>query len=316
MSRLMAWGAWRGAVVVSFAVVASFITSLVMPSSVSGQTLRWELKADESLKYQIKEEVIQTTKVADRDVKSNRTQTIDLTWKVTGMTPQGDAQVTVTIDRVRVSIVQPPFQNFDYDTSNAKAELPPEPFGSIARQLKAMAQTEYSFTLSPSGSVQNFKIPADSLKRLKEGLPEEGGLREGFTEEAMVEMLKQTSPPSFPDEELKPGKTWSSKPTRIESPLGVLTAEKTYSYQGPDAKNPELILVDTETKVSLEPNNTGDFTAKIRSQQGKGKLAFDLALGRIVSTSMDQTLELSIAAPMNQNIEQTTQTRSVMTLQR
>ena len=63
--------------------------------------------------------------------------------------------------------------------------------------------------------------------------------------------------------------------------------------------------------MSLEP--APNVTAKIRSQDGKGSLTFDKENGRLVSSRGTQKTEMVIAA-MGQEIDQTTETTSVMTL--
>lgn len=276
------------------------------------ETLRWKLKPGEVLKYTLEEKMTSSMKITDRDVKSTKTQTINLSWTVKSVSAAGDSDVVARIDRVRMKISQPPFQPFDFDSDADKVDAP-EPFGAIAKQIKAMAGAEFTFQMKASGAVENFKIPADTLKKLREGLPAEGADQGGFSEQALTDMLKQSSPPAFPDDELKPGKSWTAKPARLPSPMGVIVVDKSFTYQGPDPKNSALVQVDTETKVVIEPGADSGVSVKLRSQQGKGRLDFNIESGRIAATTLTQKMELMIAVN-DQNIDQTTETTSTMTL--
>ncbi len=294
-------------------LIAAAITAW-LGAPASAQTLKWKFKAGESFVYALEEKVAQDTKVSDRDVKSTRAQSIQMTWTVNSLTPEGDAAITVRIDRVHLKINQPPYQAFEFDSRSDKTDQV-EPFGSIAKQVKAMVGAEYTFVMKPTGAVDQFKIPPDTVKKLKEGMPAEAAAQGDFSEQALLDMLKQTNPPAFPEGELKPKQAWAAKPARINSPpLGTMVVDKSYTFQGMDAQAPSVALVDTETKVALESSDAGGFSAKIKSQQGRGRLDFDLAAGRVVATSLVQKMELSIAGPMNQVIEQTTETTSTMKL--
>ncbi len=283
------------------------------PASGFAETLRWKLKAGEVLKYSLEEKMASTIKIADREVKSTSFRTIDLTWTVKSVSAAGDADVTARINRVRMKVNQPPFQQFDFDSDSDKTDAA-EPFGPVAKQIKAMAGAEFTFQMKASGAVEDFKIPAETLTKLRQGLPAEGGDQGAFSEQALAEMLKQTSPPAFPDEDLKAGKSWAAKPARLPSPMGVIVLDKSFTFQGPDPKNPAVAQVDTETKVGLEPGDGAAASAKIRSQQGKGRLDFNTETGRITSTSLTQKMEIVIAGPTGQNIDQTTDTTTIMTL--
>ncbi len=297
-----------------FAGVALALAAGLAPAMGFAETLRWKLKAGEVLKYTLEEKMNSTIKIQDRDVKSTKAQTINLTWTVKSVSAAGDADVTARINRVRMKVNQPPFQAFDFDSDSDKVDAP-EPFGAVAKQVKAMAGAEFTFQMKASGAVENFKIPAETIKKLRDGLPADGGgAQDGLTEQALTDMLKQSSPPAFPDEEIKPGKTWAGKPSRMPSPLGVIVVDKSFTFQGPDPKNPAILQVDTETKVGLEPGDNTGYSAKVRSQQGKGRLDFNSESGRIAATTLTQKMELMIAGPMDQNIDQTTETTSTMTL--
>jgi hypothetical protein len=277
----------------------------------SAQTLRWNLKPGDVLHYTLDTTQAANFKVMGRDKKSSRSHTINLSWTVKGVSPVGDAEIALKFDRIRMRIEQPPFVPLQFDSSPNNLEIPQE-FESAERQIKALAGAEFSFELKPSGAVDHLKIPNQTLKNLRDGAGPEAGGQGAISEQALKDMLLQSSPPTFPTESLVPGKNWANKPSRISAPgLGTLVVDQIYSFQGPDSKDPKLLLIGMEARVALEPAQ--DVTAKIRAQEGKGSLTFDSESGRIVSSRVNQKMEMVIS-DRGQDLVQTTETTSTMML--
>jgi hypothetical protein len=200
----------------------------------------------------------------------------------------------------------------EFDSSPNKLEVPEE-FESAQRQIKALAGAEFTFKLKPSGEISELKIPDQTLKTLRAGVPQEAAGQAMISEQGLKDMLLQSSPPPFPADSLEPGKVWKGKPSKLTVPeLGSLVVDQVYTLQGPDAKNPKLLVVGMEARVSLEPAE--NVTAKIRMQEGKGSLTFDTESGRIVNSRSNQRMELVIS-DRGQDIVQTTETNSTMTLE-
>jgi hypothetical protein len=277
------------------------------------QTLRWKLKPGEVLHYTLDSKQAANFKVMGRDKKSSRSHTINLSWTVKSVSAGGDAEIALKFDRIRMRIDQPPFVPLQFDSSPNKLEIPDE-FESAERQIKALAGAEFSFELKPSGAVDHLKIPEQTLKSLRDGAGPEAGGQGAVTEQGLKDMLIQSSPPTFPTESLEPGKNWANKPSRVTAPgLGTLVIDQIYSFQGPDQKDPNLLLIGMEARVALEPAES--VTAKIRAQEGKGSISFDSESGRIVSSRVNQKMELVIS-DRGQDLVQTTETTSAMVLDR
>jgi hypothetical protein len=277
------------------------------------QTLRWRLKRGEVLHYTLDSKQAANFKVMGRDKKSSRSHTINLSWTVKSVSAGGDAEIALKFDRIRMRIDQPPFVPLQFDSSPNNLEIPDE-FESAERQIKALAGAEFSFELKPSGAVDHLKIPEQTLKNLREGAGPEAGGQGAVTEQGLKDMLIQSSPPTFPTESLEPGKNWANKPSRVTAPgLGTLVIDQIYSFQGPDQKDPNLLLIGMEARVALEPAES--VTAKIRAQEGKGSISFDSESGRIVSSRVNQKMELVIS-DRGQDLVQTTETTSAMVLDR
>lgn len=284
------------------------------------ESVTWKLKAGEVLRYVVEEKMTTTSKAGDKQSKGSTTRTINLSWNVKGVSDTGDADVVLRFDRVRMHIETPPFMPYELDSSAAKIEGP-EPFASMARQFKAMAGAEFTFKLKPNGAVEDIQIPESTVKSLRAGISEPAG-QGTFSEQALKDLFVQSTPPAFPANASEPGTSWSSKPAKIPTPIGNVVVDKVFTTAGPDPKNPAVLLINTETKVTIEPHENAGGSAKIQSQEGKGSMEFDIASGRILSTRLSQKIQMLISAPTDPNqkaeqtIDQTTDTTSTMMLER
>jgi hypothetical protein len=281
-----------------------------VPETASAEVLRWKFKAGEALRYSMEQKTSMNVRGMDRENKSTRSQTIEMSWRVTHVAGGGEAEITQRIDRVRMRVEAPPLMPFEFDSNHPKTDVP-EPFEGEAQQLRAMVGAEFSFKIKPTGEIDDIKFPEQTLKALRDAAPR--GAPEGeVSEKVLKDMLLQSSPPAFPDGPLEPGKTWSNRPAKVPIGIGTIVLEKTFTFQGPDAKTPGLMLVGVDTRVALEPAAGANLTAEIRKQDGKGTMTFDANAGHIVSTRGTQKIEMIITL-MDQRIEQTTETTTSMT---
>jgi hypothetical protein len=279
------------------------------------QVIQWKFKAGEVLRYALEQKTVETIKEVGRETKSTRSHVINLSWSVKSVASNGEAEITQRFERARVRIEAPPFMTFAFD-SDAPPIDAPAPFDTVAQQTKAMVGLEFVFKMKPNGEITDIVISPQTVKRLRDASkpPDGAGPAEsGLSEQGMKEMLSQLSPPSFPAGPLEPGKSWSSKPAKVPTPIGNMVMDKLFTFQGADPKNPNLLSVGTETRVALEPLPNSPITAKIRTSESKGSLTFDAEAGRILSTRGTEKMELLLSA-RGEDADQTTETTSSMTL--
>jgi hypothetical protein len=293
------------------AAVSAFLLGACQRDGRAQEILRWKLKAGDVLKYTTEQKIVMSVKVMGRERKQVRTQTTEYHWKVKDVANGGLAEIVQRIDRLGMRVEAPPYMPFEFDSNRPDADVP-EPFESEARQLKATIGAEFVFKMRPNGEIADIQISEATLKKLRDALPPgEAGGQTAFSEQGLKDMLMQSSPPPFPETPLDPGKSWSSKPAKRSVPQGSLVIDKVFTFQGPDPKDPKLMLIGMESRVALEPAENG--TAKIRSQEGKGSLIFDSEAGRVVSSHGTQKTELLMSS-MGQEIDQTTDMTSSMSL--
>jgi hypothetical protein len=292
---------------------AAFLFLFLGTDAQSQDTLRWKLSPGEVLRYKTEQEMRVSLKEQgkSREGKQRRNQTIYYSWKVTGVSSEGTAQVMQKIDRLVMSVEAPPYMALEWDSSNQEKAQVPEPFEPEVQQLKASIGAEFSFQIKPSGQIENIKIPEGTLKTLRDALPQQPGAQGEFSEEKLRDQLMQSVPPPFPEVALEPGKSWTSKPSKLPMPQVTMVTDRAFTYQGPDPKSPKLALIDMLTRVSLEPADNPKI--RIRSQEGKGTITFDVEAGRLVSQRGSQKLEMAVSEN-GRTGEQITETTSAMTL--
>ena len=294
-------------------VVASLALAVGLQGAARADApLRWKFKAGETVHYNLVQKTETTMKLADgRTGGSKVTQNSDIRWTVESVSPEGVAELTQTIDRVRVRMDsvagQPPFE---YDS--ASTEPPPE--GAAASQLvpvfKALAGLKCTLVMDPRGEIRDVRIADAVVQSLEKSFP--GGLGHLFSKESLKNMVGQSSL-IFPEEDLEKSKTWTEKARTPVPQLGTMITDKTYTFQGPDAADPALVRLDLDIKTTLEPTPDSAIELEMKKQDGKGKFVFDKAKGRIVSSNIDTTMTQSIKT-QGQLLEQTVVNKMEMKL--
>ena len=84
---------------------------------------------------------------------------------------------------------------FEYDSNTPASDIP-EPFEGDVQQSKAALGAEFSFKMMPSGEIESVKFPDATIKKLREALPQEGGERDEFSEQAPQRLRDPAEPPS------------------------------------------------------------------------------------------------------------------------
>jgi hypothetical protein len=277
----------------------------------AAEPLRWKFKGGETLRYSIEQKMAMDTKGMGIERKSNRTSTLEFAWKVLSVGAGGEAEINHRTERIRMRAEEPPYMPFEFDSAATKEVQPG--FEALVKLLKAEVGAEFTFKMKPSGEITDIKVPEETLKRLREAAPA-GGPGADLSEQSLKETLLQASPPSFPQDALEAGKTWTTKPARVPlPPFAMLVVDRTFTFQGPDAKSPNLLLVGIDSTAKVEPIEGADVKATIRKQEGKGSMTIDGQAGRVVSTRLGLKLEIAVTA-MGQQIEQSSESSSSMML--
>jgi hypothetical protein len=271
------------------------------------EVLRWKFKAGEKIAYTMDQKTVSTMKIMGREVKTTLSQTINMHWDVKSLTDDGGARIFQTIDRFRTRIESPSVP-FEFDTNDKK-----DPEGPVAATmvplLRSMVGAEFSMKMAANGEMTDVKVPEGLLNTIKNAGPAGGKM---FSEEGLKTMLSQSSL-SFPNDSLEKGKGWTRQSKIPTPPVGTMVLEKKYTYQGPDPKNPALVSIDLATKVTLDPLADASVSIKITSQDGEGSFLFNSKTGRMVNSTVKDTMVMTIST-MGQTLDQITETDTTMKL--
>ena len=297
-----------GASLSSIVLVVAWLLSGLLTASASAEVLRWKFKAGEVLHYSIDTKIQMSARGADRERKSNRTLTIDMNWTVLNVGPGDVAEITQRIDRVRAKVEQAPYVPFEFDSNSSKGV--PDGFEEEAKHLKSMVGQEFTFSMKPSGEIGHIRLAENTLKAIREAVTGEEQVAEA--QKSLMQMLLQSSPPSFPEVDVKPGKSWKSKAVRVPARFGIMVIEKTFTFQGPDPNSPHLLLVGIDSRVGVEP--VAGVTTTIRKQEGKGSMTIDARSGHLISVRFTDKIDMTVTPTGGQPLAQTSETTSSMNL--
>lgn len=281
-------------------------------SSASAATLRWKFKAGETLRYEMNQKTVTSVNAGgDEQSKETVTMITNMSWVVKSVDAEGKAELTQTIDRVRIKI-ESALGTFQIDSKESKSPLNPlEPY------FKALIGTPFPFKMDAQGALSDVKVPESVIQSLRELGGGAAGGNAMFTEEGLKTMITQSSIP-LPKEDLAVGKTWTQQEKVPTPPLGAMTLVKTYRYQGPESvAGAELEKIGVAVVAGVEPAPGVASQVKIASQDIKGDLAFDNVAGRIALSTLSEKIErvLSIVnADKKVNIAQKTDTSLSMKL--
>ena len=290
----------------SFSLALAFGLGLTAAGRADAATLRWKFKAGEELHYQMVQKTVTAMKANGQDLKTTQDQTIDMTWKIGKVAEDGTAEIAQSIDRIRTKI-DSAFGAFAYDSDDPKPAEGPIAAGVIPT-LKALVGATFRYKMSPRGELTDVKVPEGLIQQLKESSPAAGAVGM-FSEEGLKNMIHESSL-DLPVDDLAKGKAWSRQTKLPPSPVGLMSFDKTYTYEGPADGGEKIAL---SSKIALEPTPGSNLDVKLGAQEGKGDFVFDNAAGRVSNSSVTQRIEMVITV-MNQQITNSTETSSSMKL--
>jgi hypothetical protein len=260
-----------------------------------GATLRWKFKAGEKLHYIMDQRSTTTaTLPGGEQMRTTLTQTIEMTWTVKSVDPDGQAALTQTITRIRDQL-EGLVGSYTYDSKEGG-----EPSSLIAAPkipvFKALLGAEVPFKMNARGETSDVRIPEALAKSLGELGPAAGAAGVLFTEEGMKEMISRSGL-VLPEEDLRAGKTWTQQ-SRNTSPAGTLVMTSTYRYEGPAPNDgPDAVRIALQVNAEIQPaeadakENAGGL--KIRSQKSEGSYTFDNAAGHLLRSSLKESIEVA-----------------------
>ena len=280
--------------IVSCFVFAS-MAGLIALEGAAAQEIRYKFEQGEKLSFnmtQNMEMLFKSEGVPDRE--STTSQLTEMSWTVNEVRDDGTAQITQSIDRIKMSLAAPPNVNFEYDSAAAE-----NPTGAVANMIKpvleAMVGAQFAVTMNPRGDILEIEVP-DTVVEAMQKVPNAAQMGEMFSKEGFENMIQQGSL-TFPEGELEPGRKWSNK-FEMQSPGlgGKQTITTNYEYLGQEEVDGQML---DAFAVSLnldfgEAQGAGGAKVGVKNQESSGKIYFDREAGHMKTSNIEMAMTMEI----------------------
>jgi RNA polymerase sigma factor (sigma-70 family) len=262
-----------------------------------GTTLRYRFEKGGTFGYVVEKKLDSDTDANSGNKQVRTAETYDVTWKVADVDNEGNARMTLTIDRVRYQQDQHfPGKLIEFDSKKQRNPVgQPGVVRLMAPILKAHVGAVFTCTISPRGEVHDFKVP----KKLADTVKKTRGLTVMYSSEAFQRMLVPQGSIVLPREPVPRGASWTENAkTEVQLAGGHAKMAVTIkaTYQGEDDRSGRKLkaigLQPTATKVERSPTTRlGQFT--LAKHEGKGNLYIDNATGRLVESEQSHEVAMT-----------------------
>ncbi len=250
------------------------------------EQLRWKFRSGDHLEYTVVQNMNTSMKFGEQEVKSKFNQTIEMSWDIQSVAASGDTVLNQIFNRVRLQMVGGPAGEIEFDT--ATKEIPTNPivkqlgtvFGNIVGQ-------KFQVTMKPTGQVDNVNVPEQLLAAVRQS---EAGKQGALTESMLKDMMKQSAV-MLPAQPVGPGSRWKSE-QEVQMPFGTMTIVSSMNFVQKDANGNAVI--DFVPTVNITPRDGVQTRMSLDESNGRGRIIFDIARGRVVQTQLDLTLKMTV----------------------
>jgi hypothetical protein len=268
--------------------------------------LKWKFEKGQRFQQELTTETKQQMNIMGNNIAQNQKQTFIMSFTPQSQDKDKNWIIKQRIDAVKMEI-QVGGQPVVYDSTKEGGGSQP-----LTEFFRALVGTEFNIVLSPEMKVVRVEGRDEFVKRLSAANEQmKPLLGQILTDEA----LKQMADPAFsvlPGKPVKRGDSWERRSTLNMGPIGSYDCIYKYTFDGLDEKDKNLanIKVDSTLKYIApqgNPPNAFPFQivkADLTSKDGSGEIQFDIAKGRVVSSSlsmkMDGTITISVGGQQSE----------------
>jgi hypothetical protein len=211
----------------------------------------------------------------------------DAAWTVGEVAADGSAQLTLSFDRLQMTI-KTPLMDVVYDSQSTEE---PQGFAAmIAPMMRAMAAAKFTMTMSPQGEITDVEVPEDVVKALA-ATPGAQLMGEFATEAGLKKTITQFLL-ELP-ETLEEGGEWTTSFEMANETTGVQKMESTYKYVGPKEVDGVTLEAFTPT-FAMSFGGGGAVTPTVTNQATSGEVLFNREAGRLESADAEYTVDLTV----------------------
>ncbi len=257
------------------------------------KTLRWKFTKGEKAQYQMTQEMVMVMSVAGQKIQTKMTQVIDANWFVESVDDDGTAEMTQTMERVRMKMGGAPGADIDYDSDAAE---PPK--GLVADMIvpvfKAMVKKPFQMKMSARGQVTDVKPPEGMVEALK--APALAQMGDMFSDENLKQMMGGSGL-VFPVEPVKEGTAWQETMELKNAVIGTSKITKDYTYLGEEERDGRpLEKIDAKVETKFGGQENAQAKVEITDQESEGTLLFDDQAGRLVDAKVTTKMKMKVTA--------------------
>jgi hypothetical protein len=273
---------------------------------------RWKFKSGETLNYVLERNVDGQMKLAGNPIGIKMGMTFDTTWKCTGVSDDGSADLEQTINRIQISMASPLSGEIKYDSEAGAA--PSGPLGAmLGPMINGLLNQAIKLKVSPLGEVSDIELPEmlkeEFAKQREVGENRRAGLGIGgnaFSEEAIEKLVEQAVMPL--PETAEEGTTWTQAFENELPMLGTEFSETTFSISGDETVDgKKLLRIDATTELLFEPALEPRMEMEILEQESTATAYFDKQAGHLVKSEGTQKAvkEISGQQEISQDMTET-----------
>ncbi|MBI2803427.1 MAG: hypothetical protein HYX68_00405 [Planctomycetes bacterium] len=281
----------------------AWLAVLILAAPAAAQTtLRYQFKKGQNLPYAVEQKTNMSINVMGINIDTKTNMAMAMSLNVLDVNKDGSAQVQLQVTHAKISL----------DALTGKVEVdssdknePEDAVGKIlSPMIKALGGMEVAGVMLPTGEMKDIKVSEKTLKALKSvpGADKFGDFSNPDSFKSLVSNLV------FPAGAMAKGKTWTNKSDE-KSPFGKGVTENTYTYEGAaPSGGGTLEKISVKSTKKIEPDPKATVKATLKDAKGTGKILFDNKLGRIVESTLTQTMQMGIEG-QTVNLTQTTTLR-------
>jgi len=293
---------------VRFGRLVAVFTALVSGGTAghAEETLRWTFKPGEAVRYEFHQANEVKVTVDGKENPSKTDLKIAMTWKVKAVTPEGAAEITMVVDRVRAEIETGASKILYNSADDKSADPAAQPLRDV---YGAAVGSEYGLKVDPRGQVVEAHVPENVTKAVR-GSPFVGVADGGsvLSEAGLKNLFAQVVPP-LPDRAVKPGEAWKAE---LKLPTAPLAMTLTFRYKL-DALDAASASIKASIASVLMPEPGTPFTVAVKDQSGSATYTFDRKAGKLGASGINQAVQFTLTF-MNREIEQSISVSERMTL--
>lgn len=284
-------------------MLATFAGLVCVVPSLAQTTLRFRFKEGDKATYVVDTKDTMTISAMGMMSEAKMAMTFEVTWTILKVDSQGNGTVQFKFNSAKISM-DGPLGKVEADSKDTKE--PDDPLGKAFNQIvKVMAATEAKGVMAPTGELKDVEISKETL----EGVKKLAGA-EKFAEAISPDAIKSNfGSLVFPKEEISKGKSWSHKVESKTPSMGKTIIDYAYTYEGPVKKDSgTLERISVKPSVKMEADPASKFKFEVKDSKGNGEILFDNKMGRLVESTAQLRVEMSIDAngmTGSQTLEQT-----------